>query len=288
MAVGDSNTARSMQRASDAAQEQDLPAAGAREAQPLQRQSVVPLYHQIVSYLRAEIQSGTFAPGDPLPSEAALQEQFQVSRVTVRRALRELQRDGLVTSKKGKGSFVTFEPIEHELDTFQTLTDALARYGFPRQVELLFYGEVKPPPAVRADLQLAATEKALLVKRRHLANGVPVALTVMHVAPQFTDGLTADDFLENPIYDLMETKGIPPVQVQRLITATSATREVAAALDVPVGSPTLTMLSRSHTGDGIPVESSVFFFHPRRYSFLVRFSSEGRSSVRVMPSNLQF
>ena len=120
--------------------------------------------------------------GDALPSESQLCEKFQVSRITVRQALHQLQLEGLVLPKQGKGTFVRSGPIEHELGEFHTLTEVLARHGYPRDVELLSFAEARPPRAVAEELELGPSDRCVLVKRRHLMGRQPVALTVMYFA----------------------------------------------------------------------------------------------------------
>ena len=68
--------------------------------------SVIPLYKQIVRALSDSIANGTYRPGDKLPTEAELIEQFGVSRITVRSAIKEMEDAGLVERARGKGTFV--------------------------------------------------------------------------------------------------------------------------------------------------------------------------------------
>ena len=243
-----------------------------RERQTAVRDSAQPLYRQVLAALRDDIRRGRVRSGGVLPSESQLCERFQVSRVTVRQALRKLQIEGLVLSRQGKGTFVRSGPIEHELGEFHTLTEVLERHGYPREVKLLSFAEVRPPRAIAEDLELSATERCVLVKRRHLRGRQPVALTVMYFPRSIVGAWRAEDFEEKTIYELAAEHGLGPVEGRRVITTTRAMSEVADALELDAGDPVLVVRSRSKLASGKPLESSAFYFHPTRYSFMFSFS----------------
>ena len=236
------------------------------------RDPVQPLYRQVLAALREDIRRGRVRTGDALPSESQLCEKFQVSRITVRQALHQLQLEGLVLPKQGKGTFVRSGPIEHELGEFHTLTEVLARHGYPRDVELLSFAEARPPRAVAEELELGPSDRCVLVKRRHLMGRQPVALTVMYFAASIVGEWQAAEFEAKTIYELAADHKLGPVEGRRFITASRALTDVAHALDLDVGDPVILMRSRSKLADGTPLESSAFYFHPRRYSFLFSFT----------------
>jgi GntR family transcriptional regulator len=240
--------------------------------QTVLRDPAQPLYRQVLSALREDIHRGRVRAGDALSSESQLCERFHVSRVTVRQALHELQTEGLILTKQGKGTFVRIAPIEHELGEFHTLTEVLARHGYPRQVELLSFGEARPPRAVAEELELRTGERCVLVKRRHLMGREPVALTVMYFPRSIVGDWRAEEFEAKTIYELAAEHKLGPVEGRRLITAARALSEVALTLDLGVGDPVLLVRSRSKLASGVPLESSAFYFHPRRYSFLFSFA----------------
>jgi GntR family transcriptional regulator len=236
------------------------------------RDAAQPLYRQVLGAIRDDIRRGRVRSGDVLPSESKLCERFQVSRITVRQALRELQLEGLVLPKQGKGTFVQSGAIEHELGEFHTLTEVLARHGYPREVELLAFTEARPPRAIAEDLELGEADRCVLVKRRHLMARRPVALTVMYFPASIVGGWRAAEFEAKTIYELAAEHELGPVDGRRVITASRAVADVANALDLDVGDPVLLVRSRSKLASGTPLESSAFYFHPGRYSFLFSFA----------------
>ncbi len=83
--------------------------------------SVIPLYKQIVRVLSDSIANGTYRPGDKLPTEAELIEQFGVSRITVRSAIKEMEDAGLVERARGKGTFVSSDTQMYAADDREKL-----------------------------------------------------------------------------------------------------------------------------------------------------------------------
>ena len=231
-----------------------------------------PLYRQVLAALRDDIRRGRVRTGDVLPSESQLCERFDVSRVTVRQALRRLQLEGLVLPKQGMGTFVRSGPIEHELGEFHTLTEVLARHGYPREVELLSFGDTRPPRVIAEELELGPSERCVLVKRRHLMGRQPVALTVMYFPRSIVGEWPAAEFEAKTIYELAAEHDLGRVEGRRLITTTRAQSDVAHALGLDVGDPVLVVRSRSTLASGAPLEASAFYFHPTRYSFLFSFT----------------
>lgn len=142
-----------------------------------------PMYQQIADALREEIADGTMAPGDKLPTEAELREQYDVSRETVRKALGLLVNEGLVISARPQGHFVrrrqpmVFRPQAEfrkrpwspEMDAFMTEFSAEGRE--PRQV--IEVAIVEPPAEVAKRLGLEAGDLVAVRKRVRYLDGEP-------------------------------------------------------------------------------------------------------------------
>ena len=96
----------------------------------LARQDASPLYMQLKNSLTEAIQSGRYAPGDPVPTETQLCAQYGVSRITVRRAISELQDEGLLEKRHGKGTFVSFRRMETSLVDLAGFSDSYSLMGY--------------------------------------------------------------------------------------------------------------------------------------------------------------
>ncbi len=108
----------------------------------LNPKSRIPLYHQLYDLLDAKIRSGEWKPGDTLPAELRLVDEYAVSRITVRKVLDLLAAEGLILRERGRGTFVTHPQLEHGMDRIVSFTDDMRQRGFLPGTRVLFSGLV--------------------------------------------------------------------------------------------------------------------------------------------------
>ncbi|MGI9254866.1 MAG: GntR family transcriptional regulator [Thermomicrobiales bacterium] len=142
----------------------------------LERNASAPLYRQLATVLRRSIASGEARPGDRLPSESQLIGSYAVSRITVRQALAELEREGLVERSAGRGTFVR-EPRRPVpwLPKLSGFGDLVRAAGMTPGYEVIEAGWGEPPDAIRAEFGGDAGP-AWLVERVLLADGAAVGM----------------------------------------------------------------------------------------------------------------
>ena len=120
----------------------------AKKLPALQADSSVPLYSQIREKLRAEIEQRVLEPGKQLPPESALMKRYEVSRITVRQALAQLQADGLVFKVPGKGTFVSSPNAIQEINHLEGFAEAMERQGHGTTNRVLSHTVIKCNQAV--------------------------------------------------------------------------------------------------------------------------------------------
>src|SRR5919106_116608 len=118
----------------------------------------VPLYHQIKTLVLQEIQTGQWQPDDQLPTEDELISRFQVSKVTIRQALRELASEGYIRREQGRGTFVERPTLEQGPRELTSFTDEMRRHGLRSASRVLDQGIVAAPPEVAATLVIASAD----------------------------------------------------------------------------------------------------------------------------------
>ena len=135
--------------------------------------SVIPLYRQLKDILKEDIESGVWKPGDRIPSENELRQQYDVSRNTVIKALEELVQEGLLRREQGRGTFVSSPKISHSLTGFYSFSNVLKAHGLePRDVILSL--EIQPAkPSVVQHLQLTESQDVWVLKRLRCAATSP-------------------------------------------------------------------------------------------------------------------
>lgn len=137
-------------------------------------ESQMPLYQQICDDLYCKIQRGEYKPGERIPPEESLRTAYHVSRVTVRAALDKLIENGVLTKKRGKGTFVTIHPFLESADAQGSFTKSCKMKGVRPTTRLIFAGVKKPTSSIRKCLSLEKEDKIVCLIRIRMADGVPV------------------------------------------------------------------------------------------------------------------
>jgi GntR family phosphonate transport system transcriptional regulator len=179
---------------------------------PVDRQDGITLWRQIVGKLQGDIASGAYQPGTRLPTEAELSARFGVNRHTVRRALEEMSRDGLVRVEQGRGSFVAEDVLDYNVEARTRFSEWILKHnkepsGIVRQLR-----EIPADQRVAAGLGVRGGSRVVVLERLGFADDRPVSLArhyfpalrlkgmlqALQAAPRITDALRAvgvDDYL---------------------------------------------------------------------------------------------
>ena len=153
------------------------PLAGALAAsQPVVRHEGVALWRQIASQLQQAIGAGGYAPGGRLPTEAELSQHFGVNRHTVRRALEELSRAGLVRVEQGRGSFVAEDVLEYAVEPRTRFSEWIRKHNKEPSGRVLQLKETAATAQVAVGLGIRPAARVVLLERLGLADGRPVSL----------------------------------------------------------------------------------------------------------------
>ena len=146
-------------------------------------------YLEIAADLQRRVEAGEFGAGRLLPSEADLSRNYDASRVTVRKALAELQHDGLVDARQGFGWFVAVDPVRQTLGRLATIEGQLEAIGAVPERRILDFAFVSAPPRVRAHL---GPVEVLQVRRINLADDEPFARVTVWVPERFGRSMSRD------------------------------------------------------------------------------------------------
>ncbi len=229
-------------------------------------------YLDLADALRARVASGRVGPGGALPGEVDLATEYGASRVTVRRALDVLRREGLVTSRRGAGWFVAVDPVRQPLGRVTTIEAAVEAAGATPGRRILGFGFVTAPPPAAAALDTEPGADVLRVERLNLADDRPFALVVVYVRGDLGAALSRADVEHAPFYDLLPLRGVQLGTVQQTIGAEVADGPTAQLLDTDTGAALL--VSRRVTSDtgGKPVLYSEHRYPADRTTLEIEFS----------------
>lgn len=229
------------------------------------------LKHVWVRRQLQDLVASTLRPGDALLGERQLEEQFGVSRITVRRAISDLVQDGALVRIKGKGTFVSHGLVRSTLH-LASFNEDMRAAGFEPSTRVITATTTEPPAAAAEHLGLAAGQVAYQVRRLRLANGAPVSVDESWLPPRLLPDLLSED-LTGSLYRVLSASGHPVQHVEQTVEAAAAPEETAALLDIESGAPVLLFRRRSFTGEadpGTPIEYSVSTYRSDRYQVSMR------------------
>jgi GntR family transcriptional regulator, histidine utilization repressor len=213
-------------------------------------ESVAPMapYAQVKQHLKGRLAAGEWAPGVLMPSEADLVAQFHVSRMTVNRALRELQAEGLITRVQGVGTFAApLHKVSSTL-TLRDLHDEIAERGHRHEARVIVQEEVAATPGLAAQLGLAPGAPVFHTLIVHHENGTPLQCEDRYVNPACAPAYLQQDFTQTtPTSYLFEATAL--WRAQYSIEATRPTAEEARLLGIADDEPCLVIVRRTFTTD---------------------------------------
>lgn len=203
------------------------------------RSSPLPLYHQINQAILERLERGHYLPGELIPPERDLAEEFKVSRITVRRAIEDLTREGFFVRIQGKGTFVTPLKVSGSSKRVGGFADELRLSGFEAEFKVIEISMIPCPPNVAPKLHLDAGSNVLHVYRLALADNEPIATAVVYIAVDESVSVDADELDRyDSIYSFLEERyGFHFTGGERTMEAAGATAEEAALLGIEEGSP---------------------------------------------------
>jgi GntR family transcriptional regulator len=235
----------------------------------LEKESPIPLYHQLQELLRSQIERGDFKESCAIPTEPELEQLYGVSRVTVRRAVQELVQEGLLTKRRGKGTFIRGPKVRQNLNTITSWAETMAARGVPTENRNIEIATVPAPPKVAELLQLPLDAPAVRVRRLRCTAEGPLTLMTNYLLPELVPGLTEGDVAVS-LYDALEHKfGIALLHAREQVEAKAAGVNEARLLEVRRGAPLLHITRVTYGQGDRPIEVVEASSRADRYSYEV-------------------
>ncbi|EKS7401060.1 GntR family transcriptional regulator [Enterobacter roggenkampii] len=226
-----------------------------------------PMYRQIADALREKISAGELKPGDALPTESSLQEAFNVSRVTVRQALKLLTEEQIVESIQGSGTYVKEERVNYDIYQLTGFYEKLADRNVDTHSEVSIFEVLKADAKLAEKLNLSHDDKVWHVKRVHFIKQKPVNLEETWMPLALFPDLTWE-VMENSKYHYVEQiKKLVIDRSEQELVPIMPSEEAIAALSLDPTKPILEKVSRGFLKDGRVFEYSRNVFNTDDYKF---------------------
>lgn len=226
-----------------------------------------PMYRQIADSLREKINAGELKPGDALPTESSLQEAFNVSRVTVRQALKLLTEEQIVESIQGSGTYVKEERVNYDIYQLTGFYEKLADRNVDTHSEVSIFEVLKADAKLAEKLNISHEDKVWHVKRVRFIKQKPVNLEETWMPLAMFPDLTWE-VMENSKYHYVEQiKKLVIDRSEQELVPIMPTEEAIAALSLNPAKPILEKVSRGFLKDGRVFEYSRNVFNTDDYKF---------------------
>lgn len=222
----------------------------------LDKSTPIPLYFQLKSIILNDINDNCFAVGDAIPTENELVDFYHISRSTVRQAISELVKEGWLTRKASKGTFVTKpEQKSSFIRSFEPFYQQVSRLGKTPRTELIDLTVVEPAPEIGEKLGLRKGEKVISMFRRRFADDIPMVTFQNYIPYDLCSFILSYDFKTHSLYELLMTHSETQISSTRtIVSAMNATAQDIELLNVKVNTPMLYFNNISTTADGTVID----------------------------------
>jgi GntR family transcriptional regulator len=249
----------------------------------INRESLLPLYHQVEEVLREDIANKMYLPGQTIPTETELQDLFEVSRETIRKAVTNLVLAGLLEKRKGLGTFVAQPKIVHRLGRLYGSTDEILARGTIPGTTFIEKKEITPSDTIRREMDLKKGDNVIKIKRLRFVDEEPVAILSSYLPSDLVPDLVQVQFRNNSLYmTLEEVYGFKLDEADEVIEAGSIGKKDAKWLEIREKTPILVVKRLTYLDNGRIIEKLTALYRSDKFKYMVKL--KGRPEHRVLPS----
>lgn len=230
-----------------------------------------PLYQTIFDEIVRKISDSTYPVGSYLPSEAVIQKTYDVSRITARRVLSDLESEGYTKKIKGKGSVVLPKKKYSDLYELTGFTEDAKSNG-AKSSSIILKSEVRPASSTVAEfLQIEPGEDIFYLKRLRLYNGRIYGVFSTYISMRFNLPLEPEQFdSETSLYDFYEQNGVKVTSASETIEAVMSTPEIRKEMFLDKDEPILLRERITYNDLNVPIEYSKNHHRANQYKYVVR------------------
>ncbi len=239
------------------------------EARPLNRESPIPLHHQVRNYLLGCIERGELLPGQTLLQEREYAARFGISLAPVRQAILDLVKEGYLYRVPGRGTFVREQKVEEKISILSSFTESMRAKGLSADLRVVEQSVGKTPPHINA--LLAENEQEFVTIRRvAFIKDTAVALLSSYLPLRLVPGLEQVDLNGKSLYKLLEERyGIVLARAENTIEVVRCRSAQSSLLGVPPGTPMLQVEGKTYDVTDRFVEFAQVLYRADRFRFTI-------------------
>lgn len=226
-----------------------------------------PMYIKIHNQLRRDIENHVYQVGDRIPAERQLAEQFKVSRMTLRQAIKTLEEEGILERRLGSGTYVASQKVQEKMSGIMSFTEITRANGQTPSSKLVSYKITQPSLSEKERLALEGSDKVLRMERIRYADQVPICHEIVTVPEDLIAPFAKDD-VSSHLYQTLEKRGGYQIgDATEYISAAVANEQEARLLNCRRGEALITRRQITKLADGRPFEYTRASYVGERFEF---------------------
>ncbi|WP_416350173.1 GntR family transcriptional regulator [Mammaliicoccus lentus] len=231
----------------------------------------MPLYQKIMKNIQDYIKNQGLEHGDVIPTEKALSEKYQVSRVTIRKAISRLIEKEILYSIKGSGTYVAFPKFEHNLFKLQGFTEEMQPYHDSIKNKVIEFRLIKPNEEIQEILNLNKEEKVYNIKRIRKLNGEVLIIENAYIPFELFPDLSVEAMTKSKYGYLKEKGYVIKKRVEEFIPRLPS-EDTMEIFNIKSNTPLLELRAYSILSNDEIFEYSEVLYHPKKYKFKLELS----------------
>lgn len=230
------------------------------------------LHAVIYDKLLNRIINNEFKDTNKLPSETELQEHYGVSRITIRRAIQDLQNDGYVVKFSGKGTIIQSQKIILDLQKLDSFSNETKIKGIHSYSILIKFENILPPVKVKNALNLLNNDKVYYIERIRCMNNSKIGIHRSYISQKNNISLTEFDFKDKhaSLYEQLKKHNIQLYSAQENIEAIMPSKSVQKLLDLPNNIPIFYRERLTFDINNIPIEYVEMYYRSDDYKYKIK------------------
>lgn len=225
------------------------------------------VFEEVAKEIEKRIAAGRYISSQRLPSEYDLSKEFGVSRLTIRKAIDELISCNLLVKQKGKGTYVMAQPkIQSGSGGLQSFTEAAKTYGKESQTVIIKLEKGMAPQDIASELELEVDEQVYHIVRVRSYDDEPMTVEELYIREAFLPSPLMEADVQSSLFQLIE-KQIDIAYSHQEVEAVLVDEWLSHYLNVPVGSPTLMVHSKTFSVTAVPILYDISYYRADKYSF---------------------
>lgn len=238
--------------------------------QNIDRNSPIPLYYQLKTILLNKIREGEWHVGDLLPSENQLQENYDISRTTVRQTLSELVTEGYLVRKRGLGTFITEPKVTYDPSKQFELNEYTKAQGITLHWEFKDVGDYPADETIASALEIREGSNVLRIRRLRMADNRVIGYHLAYIPKTNQKYIDEAHYSEGQSLDYLKLyPALTECHIQRTLEASIVEQLDMDWLEAAPNTPILQMERIVYANDNVPIEFLVARFRGDRFKYQI-------------------